>query len=123
MRFSVQTVLLASTAHAAVLKAGRGANPKFPFDPATSAWCTWWYDNEDGGITCEQIPDYWGITEAQWKLWNPSLAESCDNFETGKSYCVDSEETVPELPTTTTTEPPVSTTSLPPTTTTSVPDK
>ena len=124
MRFAVQAALLASAATAATIKAGRGAEPNFPFDPETSAWCTWWYDN-DGSTPCEEIPMYWGITDEQWKRWNPSLGESCDNFLPDRSYCVDaSDEPDPEPPTTTTTElGPTPTTSLPATTTTSGPGK
>ncbi|KAF4465975.1 domain-containing [Fusarium albosuccineum] len=65
-----------------------GPDPLLPFDPDSSPFCTWWYDNH-GGIECEDMPAFWDITVTEWHRWNPSVAESCDNFVVGRSYCVE----------------------------------
>ncbi|QPH01784.1 hypothetical protein C2857_005987 [Epichloe festucae Fl1] len=73
------------------------AGPKFEYDPATTKFCSFWYDNVDGRTSCKDIPDSWDITEEQWKRWNPSISESCDNFVIEKSYCVEASNE-PEVP-------------------------
>lgn len=67
----------------------RGSDPLYEYDSSTSAWCSWWWDNEDDTVSCHDIPNYWAVTEDQWKRWNPIIAQSCDNYKTGRSYCVD----------------------------------
>lgn len=47
----------------------RGSKPKYGYDPATTRYCSWWYDNEDGSTSCEAMPANWAITEEQWKNW------------------------------------------------------
>ncbi|GAB0139426.1 hypothetical protein EsHS_00000080 [Epichloe bromicola] len=46
------------------------AGPKFEYDPATTKYCSFWYDNVDGRTSCKDIPDSWDITEEQWKRWH-----------------------------------------------------
>ncbi|KAL4869532.1 hypothetical protein BDV12DRAFT_196162 [Aspergillus spectabilis] len=74
--------------------------PSFPYDPDTTPYCTWWWDN-DGSIPCEDMPATWGIS------LNPSVSETCGNFLENQSYCVEAfgepEPTTIEPPTTTTT--------------------
>ncbi|KAM0270891.1 hypothetical protein ACHAQH_009252, partial [Verticillium albo-atrum] len=93
-----------------------------PADPGSSPYCTWWYDNH-GGIECEDMPEFWDISVAEWHRWNPIVAQSCANFVVGRSYCVEAfghpggvpeqEPTLTVLTTTTTTSPPPSTTTDP----------
>lgn len=68
-------VLLALTARAAVvggkygLSARDGPTPGFAFDPATTEYCSFWYDNTEGSVACEDMPEKLGITAEQWKRW------------------------------------------------------
>ncbi|KAL8351485.1 hypothetical protein RB598_006322 [Gaeumannomyces tritici] len=65
-----------------------GDEPKMPHDPATNPSCTWWYDN-DGGLSCFDIMDIFGITGGQFAYWNPSVSTACDGMKVGSSYCVE----------------------------------
>lgn len=89
----------------------RGQDPTFPYDPSTSEYCVWWYDHSDPDIECAMMPEFWGITDAQWKRWNPSLGNDCSNFPLETSYCVDATGEPSPPPSTTTTAPPETTTS------------
>lgn len=46
--------------------------PNFPFDPNTVAPCTWWWDN-DGSISCQNMPSEWGISLADFLRWVSAL--------------------------------------------------
>ncbi|KAK3897303.1 LysM domain-containing protein [Staphylotrichum tortipilum] len=96
----------------------RDESPNLPHDPNATSACTWWYDN-DGGMSCPDLMSLFAITPAQFASWNPSVTQSCGNFQKGFSYCVEGPAaavpsktsvssstrlTVP--PTTTTTKPP-----------------
>lgn len=78
MQFLTQSLIFASVATAAVANGrqddigskvkARAEVPQFDHDPRTIKTCTWWWDN-DGSVSCEGIPSYWAITDAQWKKW------------------------------------------------------
>jgi hypothetical protein len=42
--------------------------PKFPYDPNTTPYCTWWMDN-DGSTNCQDIPDFWAISLDDFRRW------------------------------------------------------
>lgn len=46
-----------------------GPRPRFQVHPDTTSYCSWWYDNVDGSIPCNEVPVWWEITEAEWKRW------------------------------------------------------
>ncbi|KAI0505413.1 LysM domain-containing protein [Xylaria bambusicola] len=69
--------------------AARGSTPKYPYDPNTTKYCSYWIDNAGAATKCTDIPKNWGITLADFLRWNPSLAPDCTNFEVQKSYCVE----------------------------------
>ncbi|KAJ5165060.1 uncharacterized protein N7500_006890 [Penicillium coprophilum] len=83
----------------------RDETPSMSYDPETTSYCTWWWDN-DGSIACENIPSAWGISLADFRRWNPSITETCGNLLADRSYCVEAYgEPAPttSAPTTTTT--------------------
>lgn len=43
-------------------------SPNFPSDPNTISTCTWWWDN-DGSISCKNMPAEWGISMANFLAW------------------------------------------------------
>ncbi|OQE00087.1 hypothetical protein PENVUL_c059G04710 [Penicillium vulpinum] len=67
----------------------KAASPNLPSDPSTISTCTWWWDNDDGAIACEDMPFEWGISMEDFLLWNPSITADCGNYLTGRSYCVE----------------------------------
>ncbi|KAL4998532.1 hypothetical protein BDV10DRAFT_201217 [Aspergillus recurvatus] len=87
----------------------RDETPNFPYDPDTTSYCTWWWDN-DGSIPCSDMPAFWGITLEEFLRWNPSITASCGNFLAEHSYCVEAfgepEPTSTTATTTTTAGPP-----------------
>lgn len=44
------------------------ATPNMPFDPNTDPNCSWWWDN-DGSISCKDMPSEWGITLTDFVRW------------------------------------------------------
>ncbi|KAJ8117941.1 hypothetical protein OPT61_g989 [Boeremia exigua] len=70
------------------LTSKRDEKPLLPYDPNTTEYCTWWFEN-DGSVACTDMPATWAITLADLRRWNPSITAECGNFETGKSYCVE----------------------------------
>ncbi|CAF3562915.1 unnamed protein product [Fusarium graminearum] len=93
-------------AFAAFLQAGNGAvidrhsrrdtAPGYPYDPNTSAHCTWWFDM-DTPTTCDDLLKHNSITIEQFRRWNPSITAKCGGLTLAKSYCVEALfETVPE---------------------------
>ncbi|KFG83697.1 LysM domain-containing protein [Metarhizium anisopliae] len=94
----------------------RESNPGFSFDPNTSPYCTFWYDN-DGSIPCAEILSLFAVSIDDFIRWNPSVTPSCDKFLESRSFCV--EVGGEPVITTTTSAPTTSTsTSTEPTTTT-----
>ncbi|KAI9375023.1 hypothetical protein BJX61DRAFT_550312 [Aspergillus egyptiacus] len=81
----------------------KDATPNLPADPNTISTCTWWWDNVDGAIPCEDMPFEWGISMEDFLRWNPSITADCGNYLTGRSYCVEAPAGGNEPPPTTTT--------------------
>ena len=46
----------------------KDASPNYPTYPDTSPYCSWWWDN-DGSISCEEMPDAWGFTWDDFVRW------------------------------------------------------
>ncbi|KAK6443794.1 hypothetical protein FP744_10000042 [Trichoderma asperellum] len=67
----------------------RDVKPKYPFDPSTTKYCSFWYDNDDGSVACEDVPSTLLISNDNWLRWNPEIAVSCNNFIIGRSYCIE----------------------------------
>ncbi|OJJ05263.1 hypothetical protein ASPVEDRAFT_95414, partial [Aspergillus versicolor CBS 583.65] len=87
----------------------KDATPNLPSDPNTISTCTWWWDNVDGSIACENMPSQWGISMEDFLLWNPSITSDCGNYLTGRSYCVEAPAGGSEPPPTTTSAGPMPT--------------
>ncbi|KAL1796842.1 hypothetical protein ACET3X_005382 [Alternaria dauci] len=64
--------------------------------PDTISDCTWWHVATETD-TCATISEYWGITEAQLKTYNPILADGC-NLTLGNSYCIEQNWGIPPTP-------------------------
>jgi hypothetical protein len=57
------SVLLSVSVFGTALTLRRGETPNFPYDPNTTPYCTWWWDN-DGSIVCADLADeFWTTTE------------------------------------------------------------
>lgn len=71
-------VLVASAVQAAVLHPNgrRDVKPKYPFDPSTTKYCSFWYDNDDGSIACEDMPSVLLINKDDWLRWVSGLIVS-----------------------------------------------
>lgn len=81
-----------------------GFDPIYDYDPNTSIYCDWWYDNHDNSLACRDVPKTFGLTEDEWLRWNPSLKGSCNAWVPQTSWCIDAfGEPAPPAPTTTTT--------------------
>ncbi|RYP13788.1 hypothetical protein DL765_006737 [Monosporascus sp. GIB2] len=72
----------------------RDAVPHYPSYPNTTPYCSWWWDN-DGSISCEEMPDAWGFTWDDFVRWNPSLAAGCSAYKTSMSFCVEAADEPP----------------------------
>lgn len=48
----------------------------YPVDPATTTYCTWFYDN-DGSADCASIPGTWGISLADFIRWVSEILSDC----------------------------------------------
>jgi hypothetical protein len=59
-------------------KLRRDETPSMPYDPDTTSYCTWWWDN-DGSIACNDIPSAWGITLADFRRWVSSSTPHATN--------------------------------------------
>ncbi|KAF2795233.1 carbohydrate-binding module family 50 protein [Melanomma pulvis-pyrius CBS 109.77] len=105
---SFAALALQVTASPAVLR--RGANPAYFADPATTKYCSWWYDN-DGNTDCKTVPGMFDASFADFLRWNPLVDANCNNFNPSQSYCVEAfdEPTSPPV-SVPTTKPPASTT-------------
>jgi hypothetical protein len=42
--------------------------PANPYDPSTTTYCSWWFDN-DGSIPCTKLMTLWSITLADFRRW------------------------------------------------------
>lgn len=85
------TVVLSSPTTRYLVK--RDVLPNFPYDPATTKACTYWYDNLDSTTTCQSVASDNGITMEQLLRWNPYLklntAGVCTGWARPVSYCVE----------------------------------
>ncbi|KAL9599870.1 MAG: hypothetical protein Q9219_003564 [cf. Caloplaca sp. 3 TL-2023] len=59
-----------------------------PVPPDTVKDCTYFYDSQPGD-TCASIADTWGITQIQFKTYNPSVKSDCSSLVIGTAYCVE----------------------------------
>ena len=59
-----------------------------PVPPDTIKDCTYFYDSQPGD-TCASIADNWGITQVQFKTYNPSIKSDCSGLIIGDAYCVE----------------------------------
>ena len=92
----------------ATLQSRGGGKPGLPYDGKTTTHCSFWIDNA-GSQDCTNIPDAYGITLEDFLRWvsyysphgqshetdpfqNPSVTSDCDNFLSGRSYCVEAME-------------------------------
>ncbi|MCJ1468156.1 hypothetical protein MMC07_006784 [Pseudocyphellaria aurata] len=86
------STLFAWTVSATVLRRQTdGSAPAGTVDPSTISDCTYWV-NVDSGILsdeCSSIESYYGISESQFVLYNPSLKGDCSGLQNGYSYCVE----------------------------------
>ncbi|KAH7064408.1 LysM domain-containing protein [Paraphoma chrysanthemicola] len=109
------TSISAVTCHVARSQhVARGDTPALPYDSNTSKYCSYWIDNTDKGLLCTQVPSQWTISISDFLRWNPSLAPNCNNFTTGRSYCVEVTGEPAVTPPPTTPTPTASTSITPP---------
>ncbi|KAL4863495.1 hypothetical protein BDV12DRAFT_202033 [Aspergillus spectabilis] len=90
--------------------------PNLPFDPDTTGYCSWWWDN-DGSVSCEELSEMYFFELDDFLRWNPSVTAGCENLKVGFSYCVKAYDE-PGQTTTSTSGP---TTTIPPTSTSGEP--
>ncbi|KAK3348646.1 hypothetical protein B0T25DRAFT_457164 [Lasiosphaeria hispida] len=65
----------------------RGELPNLPYDPSTTTKCEYWYDNEAGSLTCNDLLETFGISLAEFRALNPTITASCGGLNKGKAYC------------------------------------
>lgn len=64
------------------------ASPPGPTQSATVSNCNKWYTVKSGD-TCYSVDIAFGITQAQFVAWNPTVSNNClTNFWPNYSYCV-----------------------------------
>jgi len=61
------TFLVSISSATTVTLQARGEDPALPYDPNTSPYCFWWFDNL--GLTCEETWEAWGIERADFLRW------------------------------------------------------
>ena len=59
-----------------------------PIPSGTISDCTYFVDAASGD-TCASIAAAWGITTAQFTMYNPSVKSNCSGLVIGDSYCVE----------------------------------
>jgi hypothetical protein len=65
------------------------SSPTGPTFPNTAANCVGWHTVVDGDGGCWGVEQKYGISHADFILWNPDVSEDCGtNFWLGNSYCV-----------------------------------
>lgn len=45
----------------------RGSEPNLPYDPSTTTLCEYWYDNEAGSLTCDDILETFALSLAEFR--------------------------------------------------------
>jgi len=112
---SFAALLFASDVYA-IPRAHRIRRQDGPIPSGTISDCTYFIDAASGD-SCASIAAAWGITTAQFIIYNPSVKSNCSGLIIGDSYCV--EENYGKGPASTSasmlTTGPVSTTTLGPT--------
>jgi len=114
---SFAALLLASDVYA-IPRAHRIRRQDGPTPSGTISDCTYFVDAASGD-TCASVAAAWGITTAQFIMYNPSVKSNCSGLMIGDSYCV--EEDYGKGPASTSTSAststtgPISTTTLGPT--------
>ncbi|KAH7356066.1 hypothetical protein BKA66DRAFT_446027 [Pyrenochaeta sp. MPI-SDFR-AT-0127] len=93
-------VLISNAAASPAIKA-RGEQPQYFKDPSTTQYCTWYHDNADNSVACADIPTVYGISQADWLRWNPTVGSNCAGYNSFQSYCVEAfgEQTGSPVPT------------------------
>ncbi|KAF9881457.1 LysM domain-containing protein [Colletotrichum karsti] len=120
LRYSLILVAASAFQVNALKAAFRDAEPKYPSDPNTTPYCSWWYDNE-GTQACARVLSDNFITLEDFRRWNPSIGASCSGFEAEHSYCIEAwgePEPEPQPGTTTVTSTTLATSTTKPITTT-----
>lgn len=87
---SSSSSLPSSTTSAAATSTALPASPTppAPTQAGQPADCNRW-DVAASGDTCANVADAYGITEAQFLVWNPAVSSDCVNgFWVGEAYCV-----------------------------------
>ncbi|KAI4193919.1 MAG: hypothetical protein LQ350_008079 [Teloschistes chrysophthalmus] len=59
-----------------------------PVPPDTIKDCTYFYDSQPGD-TCVSIVGDWGLSQEQFKTYNPSVKSDCSGLVIGTAYCVE----------------------------------
>jgi hypothetical protein len=47
----------------------RGTKPRFSYDPNSSQYCSYWIDNVDANLKCDQVPSQWDIPLSSFLRW------------------------------------------------------
>jgi len=61
-------LVLLLLAAAATCVVARSPTPRFPYDPDTSPYCSWWL-NYEGNQSCDDILDSSWITIEEFRRW------------------------------------------------------
>ncbi|KAI1151806.1 hypothetical protein F4825DRAFT_451089 [Nemania diffusa] len=69
-----------------------------PVDPSTDPDCSYYDTVYSPSDNCAYLENFWGVSHADFVLWNPSVLQDCSGIKIGNSYCVE----VTRKPTTTT---------------------
>ena len=59
----------------------RDDRPGGQFDPNTTSYCSWWQDN-DGSMPCSAVPEYWGISLADFLRWVSIFQSLAEDYST-----------------------------------------
>ncbi|KAL2060445.1 hypothetical protein VTL71DRAFT_9476 [Oculimacula yallundae] len=91
--FKVVTLCLVSFVSAGPhLLSQRDVDPNMAYDPATTKYCTYWFDNYLSSSTCADVMIEYGLTLEKMTRWNPSLKAvngACTGWTLYRSYCID----------------------------------
>jgi hypothetical protein len=65
----LETLFPTSSAIVVESKLRRDEKPALTYDPNTTKYCTWWYDNKDGSVTCSAMPTTFAISLSDFRRW------------------------------------------------------
>jgi hypothetical protein len=74
----VGLVALGSTAIAKPALEVRDNTPQYFVDPATTQYCTFYYDNADGAISCTDVPGAYGASWEDFLRWVCTVLSCCN---------------------------------------------